>query len=111
MLSVVAARKGHKCRGAEVQCRVAASRAVEEQYDRIGAGIDGRIPGRRVIIEVHRCLATIPVREVKGRRAGGRLVLEEEIAADCANIYHITGSGAVVEKDSAGELPVFWKDE
>ena len=51
MLSVVAALKEHKCRSAEVQRRVAASRAVVEQYDGTSAGVDGRISCRRVIIE------------------------------------------------------------
>ena len=100
MLRVVVV-KGHKCRGAEVQGRVAASRAIEELYDCPGAGIDGCISRGRFIREVHKSLK-LPARDIKGRRAGGRRVFEEEIAAHRGKIYQTTGSGAVLEKKCAG---------
>ena len=99
MLSVVAARKGHKCRGAEVQGSVAPCRAVEELYHRAAAGVYSRIPSRRVIVEVNVGLER-PACEIESRRACRRKVVECYQAANGAITCHIACTGAVVEKES-----------
>src|SRR5207253_202895 len=87
MLRVVVAVKGHKCRGAEVQGRVAASRAIEELYDRAGASVYGRISCGRVIKELDVGLQR-PACEIEIRRACRRRVVEHDQPANGAITRH-----------------------
>src|SRR5206468_1967870 len=90
--------ENEKCPGGEVKLSITSRCLVKHADDCPGAGIDGRISGCRVIIEVQLGLEK-PTGKIESSRACRRSIEEFNSTTHGAKTCHVSRRGVVVEED------------